>query len=547
MSGILALPTELVHEIASQIYCADQKNLRTTCRTLNFTVEPLVLCHLVIDANVPNGEQLQLISQPSYRGASLVKTVDIRRLVPDDPIGGPDNVVDQEFLRTFTAMRESLIPALSSLRNMRSLRWELDREEPTGTPIEIINTLRSLPHFSELNIVLPEPFRSTLPFIPPSVPFDRLSGLRSISIWITSNIGDWARVRKCIVHPLAEAIANSPGLESMKVVRDYRDYYEYRTQDQDDPSKEKERPCFHHLSKVDPRHPLRLKSLVLQNDVVDLDELSCAHLTCLDELAVKLATQRGLYDSDDGDDFTRKYAHSPRAYLRSHPGLKRLTLTGIEQLYHPRYFDVHADTFYANVLPLHAATLTHLSISPGRRGRWTLSELTAGAILQCRTLVQLSMPSDEGDLAQEPRVDNTLLLIDIACELPHLEMLTITLVHAYTVPGGRVCGTGRLRRRQEWFSATTDTVERYRIFNPDVEKSMVFALLIDDSSVYQLVPSGDPDGSMRFGKRVDEVKPDTGRSVAARRLGANRTWYNRAYVEKLPPTRRVRVGELRLK
>ncbi|KAJ6779213.1 hypothetical protein DFH09DRAFT_883020, partial [Mycena vulgaris] len=79
-------------------------------------------------------------------------------------------------------------------------------------------------------------------------------------------------------------------------------------------------------------------------------------------------------------------------YLTTHPGLTGLELSAIEPLYSPRNFDVHADTFFADVLSLHAPTLRRLSIYPRRSGRWALlGQHNARAILQCRALTSLSM------------------------------------------------------------------------------------------------------------------------------------------------------------
>lgn len=94
-------------------------------------------------------------------------------------------------------------------------------------------------------------------------------------------------------------------------------------------------------------------------------------------------------------------------YLSAHPGLQWLELSQIPRVFDPKEFDIHADTFYTTVLPRHATTLTHLSICPGRHGRWAFNVHNAGAILQCQALKHLSMalsePNHEDDFPQTAR------------------------------------------------------------------------------------------------------------------------------------------------
>ncbi|KAJ7133253.1 hypothetical protein C8R44DRAFT_555708, partial [Mycena epipterygia] len=77
-------------------------------------------------------------------------------------------------------------------------------------------------------------------------------------------------------------------------------------------------------------------------------------------------------------------------YLAVHPGLARLDLTPDSE-HPPEQYDVFADLFYKDVLPHHAPTLTHLSIDPGRAGRWAFTKTNAKAISHCRALVVLDV------------------------------------------------------------------------------------------------------------------------------------------------------------
>lgn len=276
--------------------------------------------------------------------------------------------------------------------------------------------LSSLTRVCDLKLTLPESG-----CIPLALSFAHFRDLRSICIAIPATIPEWGHTLDRIIRPLSEVIGKYPALKHLEVVRQRA--YEYPEYEDVDPVdlNDNAQACFPHLiGRVDPQLPLQLKDVTLVNDVVHMDAHIRAHLRCLEKLHMDIPSNGVIYPDDDDEDAVRRYAPSSRIaamwrdlaaaeifppafctpaptdahalqYLAAHPGLARLELTDIERLYDPRYFDMHADTFYADVLPRHGATLTHLFIDAGRHGAWALSRRNAGVILQCRALVELKM------------------------------------------------------------------------------------------------------------------------------------------------------------
>ncbi|KAJ7174174.1 hypothetical protein C8R43DRAFT_1119541 [Mycena crocata] len=560
-----------------RICWVDKKSLRATCRTVNFALEPLVLSHLIIDPvqflDASIG-RLALLADPSCRNSTLVKSVDICYLTWPELTAFERE--GKELLHDLDVLRQSLVPALSSMHNLRSLRWQLDsQEDSTGEEASIVDALISLPHFSDLEFLLPESGKSGLP---PLLPFHRLSNLRTVSLFVPPRTAEWTRILERVVHPLAEAIAHSPTLESLTIEQENSsDRYhadEERNWHLDEfpnvkhPITYGERPCFHHLvAKVDAQQPLRLNCLQLRGDFLHLDDAHLAHIRCLNKLAFDPPSAGVIYEDD-----TPREKYAPKAhvvamwktltdemifppafqsaaptdehalqYLRSHPGLQRLDLTQIESLYDPRDFDVYADLFFENILPRHTETLTHLAITPGRHGRWALTKRNAGAILQCRALVELGV-----ELKLMMKIDYAVLLLDIALDLPHLKTLTITMTQGwYGQESKNVCGTGRMRWRNKWYSATRHAVEHYR-FLPETTTPMTLMIFLEcrDDGMYRLRPSVEADGSMQFVYVVDESRVKAANIGPGSGLGLGLEYYDQAYASSLPAGRRIRIEDL---
>ncbi|KAJ7187636.1 hypothetical protein GGX14DRAFT_610597 [Mycena pura] len=555
MSAIQNLAVEILQEISFLISWKDKKHLRSACRATNFALEPLILSRLVLHPKRTPVERLELLASPSYPGSSFVTSVEIEGF---GRRGG--EVDDERWIHGLSAIRTALGPALFRLTNLQSVKWRLDNRDPAGISMLILDALSTL-SVANLEILLPESLSDVLHF-------NRLHGLRTVSISIGAYKREsWPQILKQAVHPLADAIAKSPALENLTVLTDFYEQPYY-----DGHRGEEGQSCLQSLlARVNPGQPLRLMKLVLHNDLVQLDECLSIHLHCLNSLTLEPPLPRITYGGDEPLSYTpvpavagmwrelakkELFPHSLRItapvddaalhYIKAHPCLQQLVLSEIDGDFDPKIFDVHADTFYADVLPRHATTLTRLSIDSGREGRWGFDVQSARAILKCRALTRLAIPLNLPERGNHfvrspytppddwkdapPRVDNACLLLDVALDLPNLNTLTIIYLRYYSSSRGYRggCGTHRWARSSSWCSFARVAIEDYRVECPPVAKQKVLRLDLDvpldnDEKVsYRLIPG---DAAWHF-VSIDGSK------------------VNRQYAHPVPRGRRIPITEL---
>ncbi|KAJ7224615.1 hypothetical protein GGX14DRAFT_426305 [Mycena pura] len=217
------------------------------------------------------------------------------------------------------------------------------------------------------------------------------------------------------------------------------------------------------------------------------------------------------------------FPHSLRIAAPAHP----------YQRFDPEKSDVYADSFYADVLPRHATTLTRLSIDPGREGRWGFDVQSARAILQCRALTHLAIPLDLPERGNDcVRVDDACLLLDVALDLPNLNTLTIINLPYYTLrPSG--CGTHAYAHSSNWYSFARVAIEDYRVECPPVAKQIAFRLELD--------------GAFRpdFEKVSYRLNPgDAASPTLWHFVSIEGSTVNRQYVRAVPPGRRIPIADL---
>ncbi|KAJ7160384.1 hypothetical protein C8R46DRAFT_1107927 [Mycena filopes] len=578
MPGILDLAAELLHEVYLMVPWEDKRVLRSACRRLDSALGPLVLSHMLISVAAWRGtpEQLALLASPTYGGASCVKCLTIERFAAEEQAEIDDEVLIQETQE----IRELLAPALRALKNLRHVNWALDNRDIGGVSTIILDALTTL-EISHLGITIPES-------LPLAIPFNRFQNLRSISLNFAAGGGRWAQILERIVHPLAEAIKNSPNLESITVLRDEYDHDVYRMwDDEPDPRKDEQRPCFNHLVSLE--NPSGLINLVLRSDIIDIDKITRSHLGSLRSLTLELpgpTILHGGYHEEsvqqfyapaadvvrlwrrlaDEEIFPRAFCttapvdHAAVEYMKAHPGIRRLELSYIPRPFGPDDFDhVYANIFYTEVLPRHAATLTHLTITSGRRGPWAVTVQSARAVLQCRALrflsMELNLPrrahnipnvsdSEAEDIGGDKvRIDHMLLILDVALELQSLTTLQLAKQPGYAEPMGKVCGTGRMRASREWRSLTRVAAHDFCALTatPSPDQQSCFLLrIVDDTfgdylKLYRLKLAEDG------GWRLTEVL-EAGADVV--HVPGGGSGINRSFVESLPPRKRLSIEEL---
>ncbi|KAJ6583838.1 hypothetical protein DFH09DRAFT_1075470 [Mycena vulgaris] len=227
-----------------------------------------------------------------------------------------------------------------------------------------------------------------------------------------------SRTLEGIIHPLAEAVAKSHELESLTIM------HEADSSDGAYPI-DGEYPCFHHLLAKKIGKPSRLRRITLHNDVLRLGRYT-EHLRSLISLDIEVPSKRIMYD--------HSYNELPQAPPNNALVLQKHSSVRLKARRHFRG--------YGQVLSRHASTLKHLTIEPGRWGRWSFGADNVNEILICTELcVTIDVPWVDGPggltkWERKVQKDTIVLLIDTAIQLPRLKQLTVTSAPR---PSGR-CG-----------------------------------------------------------------------------------------------------------
>ncbi|KAJ6522466.1 hypothetical protein B0H19DRAFT_1386643 [Mycena capillaripes] len=311
----------------------------------------------------------------------------IRRLVPDtyntNWREGPEVQHDVE------QIAQLLVPDISSCHNLRSLKWYIDTEAPTVEENLIIGAISVLPTLHELEIIVPESVGRYFPF-------GLLRDLRSISICLPRAHNNWEVTLSCVIYPLAEALGNSPELETLKVVHDIGHRYVINFKYPTDSSS-----CFQFLlGRISTDKSLRIKHLKLHNDVFHLSEFATQSLVSLDldtvglpqvpsgevqEMLIRLQVA-GIFPPELRMPWAWAVDGALFPYLHAHPGLQQVYFN--DPQINTGNAHSFADALYPKALFSHMDTLTHLSIHCAFGAR------DAEAIGHYMALVELSLAID---------------------------------------------------------------------------------------------------------------------------------------------------------
>ncbi|KAJ6588989.1 hypothetical protein B0H19DRAFT_1102374 [Mycena capillaripes] len=134
------LPIELLQDIGDQLRKTDQKRLRAVCKDLRLAMNPLFFSDLVLDTqSLHLNEGIQLLTALASGKTAwtpFAKSVTIR------PLKWQDNV---EGDRSDDAMEELFDAALGSLKNVRSVMWDVQLGDPAWQYDAILRFLGTAP------------------------------------------------------------------------------------------------------------------------------------------------------------------------------------------------------------------------------------------------------------------------------------------------------------------------------------------------------------------------------------------------------------------
>jgi len=286
------------------------------------------------------------------------------------------------------SVKKYLELAISSMKNLETVRWTVQFYDPSWTEIAVIRGLARLPQLQDLQLLLyrDRPFSERLDDGYKFIQLNLLSGLKKFSL----------SGRRDIVSGLAGLIAKCPQLVHLEIKLSHYGV-----------SWETTSTLHDLLSKVPEDHPLQLTHLALDKMGICIDSFTIPHLRSLTSLDLRNTSEtlEWAYSTSTSDTFAilkkegillKHVVVSDVGifdYLCSYSGLETLDLCSMtfESVEESNTF---ARTFYKCVLPQLVHSLQVLKIQPEYEGRWCFNpedDFQSVALFQCNKLRSLSV------------------------------------------------------------------------------------------------------------------------------------------------------------
>ncbi|KAF8152366.1 hypothetical protein B0H34DRAFT_114298 [Crassisporium funariophilum] len=494
MSLLLALAPELMSIIIEELDMKDIKGLRLTCKQLSGLLAARVfrLFSINLDKNKIQEDisKLRTLATEACAVSSETVELNIASLSPGrDPqygfaageqwIGVTEPKDSLEVTVAEEDMKVYLYDALSSLKSVRTVRWDPCVKDKAWIFNTVLDALRTLPNLRSLHI--------NINHCNAELRLDKLIGLQEISLR-----GTKTQYYGQIMEHFSRMIANSPQLTSIVIAS----YYKH-------PSLLSTTKSLHHLFQYYPQDakPLRLRSLSLETYCIPFDQITMPHLKYLTSLTLKnifdtsggssLHLAQGTQNSESNPNEEERFGSTQNEiwsmlaqaaiqleeicvdqvvsnflkYLESYSGLRKLKLR-IGRL--GRHSDQIASHFYESALNNHLTSLEKLDIVPRYEGLWCFGAHNQTLISKCTKIKELHMcvisPQimSEADTQEPSTTDVIKLFIDtVAICIPRIENFTISASRQQETRKG-----GNIRLAANYMvsakSKILESVRRYR-------------------------------------------------------------------------------------
>ncbi|KAL0578505.1 hypothetical protein V5O48_003498 [Marasmius crinis-equi] len=438
------LPNEILHEI-SLLIGNDVKNLRLVDKLVNRAVDPIVwdVCPIIIHLNrdyLASG--MSMIDDLSRLPVEKVRKLEIKSLNPSKErhpprrtwttkgyntwiVTPPEPADTEEILEAGRKLPDLLPRALSALKGLKSVKWQLARQEANWTHGAVLESLGSLPLLVDFRVTSAADA---------ALPLQHLTNgsLQKLAIKLDS-ITD----SRPFVSSLATVLVQNPLLIHLEL-----DMFVYG----------QDLLPFQNLFQDIPSETVRLSSLLLSGWTTQMTPRIRPHLESLRSLVLP-----SFWDENGGGLWKFLSAHPPQSIrcissacvcddlldlLQSIPGLNALELH-----YAGGGTDAASDRlarrFYDDILPRHTKTLRTLTIVPSFTGLWNIGPHNVDTFDECRQLTHLTVGLDSEEVNPgENERDIVASFISHVARLPDLSVLVLPPVASKGYRGAR-CGTGR--------------------------------------------------------------------------------------------------------
>ncbi|KAL0579614.1 hypothetical protein V5O48_002386 [Marasmius crinis-equi] len=465
------LPNEILHEI-SLLAGNDVKNLRLVDKLVNEAVDPVmwdvfpIILHLNRDYLFSGMSMLDDLSHLPVEKVRKFRKLEIKSLDPSKerhppqrtwaPQGNntwivtpPEPVDTGETIEAGRKLPGLLPRALSALKGLESVNWDLTGQEPDWTHGAVLESLGCLPLLADIRVTSAA---ST------ALPLQHLinGSLQKLVIKFYSVRFTDSRP---FVSSLATVLAHNPLLIHLEL-----DMFVHGQ----DPLP------FQSLFQDTPSGTVQLRSLLLSGWSTQLTPRIRPHLELLNSLKLPSAW------NNDGGLWKSLSAHPPQSirhissahvcddlldFLGSIPGLEVLKLehAGAET---DAESDRLARRFYNDILPRHTSTLRALTIHPTYTGLWNIGLHNLDTFDGCRQLSHLTAGLDPYEVNPGGNEQDVVAsFISHVARLPELSVLALPPVAHKGYRGAR-CGTGLIKSQIRIGRQIQESLEKVAI--PDI-------------------------------------------------------------------------------
>ncbi|KAL0574299.1 hypothetical protein V5O48_007657 [Marasmius crinis-equi] len=446
------LPSEILHEIAC-LTGSDVKNLRLVNKLVNGVVEPVMwdVHPIILDLNrehlafgMSMLDDLRNLSDENLKIRKLkIKSLDPakeRRQVYYAPgVQPPPEPDDSEAVAEACSRLPDVLPrALSALKGLKSVRWELREKElewSYGTVLESLGSLSSLVDFEICPAKGIDSDNGNVPNAALPLQHLRNGSLQRLAITFYSKPDS-----DQLVPSLAMVLIHNPHIIHLEL-------------DMLANSRQRKELPFQDLFQDVPGGSVRLRSLLLRGWAIQVTPRVRPHFTALHSLEIlaHYAKHEALWKSLSSS--------PPRSISRVSSGricdefLDFLeSVSALEELELPyaggdtlEESDRLARRFYQEVFPRHRSTLRKVNIFPPYTGMWTIGLHNVDTFDKCMRLTDLRAGLDPDEIRPgENEQDVVASFVSRVVHLPELSVLVLPPV-APKKFFGKLRGGGTLR------------------------------------------------------------------------------------------------------
>ncbi|KAL0578507.1 hypothetical protein V5O48_003500 [Marasmius crinis-equi] len=507
-----SLPNEILHEIAC-LTGGDVKFLRLVDKLVNGAVDPVMWDIHPIILDLDRGHLalgMSMLDKLSNSSDEKIRKLEIKSLNPakERPHHpAPDKPDNTEAVAEACRRLPDILPrALSALKGLKSVRWELARKEPEWIHDAVLESLGPLPTLVDFEITIVNHIGGGRE--PDAVlPLQPLQHLRNGSLQRLAIKHKSIPDLKRFVSSVATVLLHNPHIVHLEL--DIKPAYGQRW----------EQLSFQDLVQDLPSNTIRLRSLLLSGWTIQVTPRTWPHLASLHSLELLSSAEYGALWKSLCSSPPKSIRHVTAGrvcdelldFLQSVSGLEVLELSsaGGDTLAES---DRLARRFYQDVFPRHRSTLRKVTISPSYTGMWTIGLHNVDIFDKCRRLTHLTVGLDPDEIRPgENEQDVVASFIARVVHLPELSVLFLPPVAPKEFFGAlRGGGTRRFHATKYIIERTQESLQNVVIYDaPRVHQSLsISATWVIGTRGEDFLPLYNDEGSLRFQRPEVEPEPD---------------------------------------